>query len=112
MTAHLTMANDETTASPVSFQTQACPDDFFQLPLFPQANLCQIFAEELPASMTYHAKATPQSTKDFYQQQFGQADKESLLKGRIVLEYSNSEKIVIISQDGAGSQVDMLVKSQ
>ena len=89
----------------------ACPDSFFDLPLYPEANLCLVFDQELPASLTYHAKASQDITKDFYKQQLGPALSEEQLKGRIVLQYKGGEQTIIISPDGAGSQVDILVKS-
>lgn len=100
-------ANETTIAS----DTQVCPPEFFQLPLHPQASLCLVFDETLPASLTYHAKADQNSTKTFYTDQLGQAQSEESLKGRIVLQYKNGEQTIVISPDGAGSQVDILVKN-
>lgn len=88
-----------------------CPADFYQLPLFPGAKLCQIFADGMPASMTYHASADQQTTQMFYQKKLGEADNIVLLKGRILMEYADSKQIIVISKDGSGSQVDVLVKS-
>ncbi|MFT5674740.1 MAG: hypothetical protein ACI808_000664 [Paraglaciecola sp.] len=106
------LADDEATVVTDHLTTQTCPDDFFQLPLYPLANLCQIFAEELPASLVYHAKADQETTKAYYLQTLGQAESEDTLKGRIVLQYKNGDHIIIISEDGNGSQVDILVKAQ
>ena len=88
-----------------------CPTDFYTLPLYPNAKYCQLFAKELPASMSYFAVSDQQSAKDFYLKQLGQAEDEKMLKGRIVLQYSSGEKVVVISKDGEGSQIDILVKS-
>jgi hypothetical protein len=111
--AFAAQANDELTAISEGMMTQSCPDDFFELPLFPEASLCQIFADQLqlPASLSYHAKSDQQSTKEFYQQLLGEAESEETLKGRILMQYQNGEKIIIISEDGNGSQVDILVKT-
>lgn len=87
-----------------------CPEQFYDIPLYPNANLCLVFDEALPASLTYHAKAQQQATMDFYAQQLGQAESEQSLKGRIMLQYQNGKHTIIISPDGAGSQVDILVK--
>lgn len=95
---------------PVSVE-QPCPTEFFQLPLFPGAKLCQIFADGMPASIIYHASADQQTTQKFYQQKLGEADKITLLKGRILMEYADSNRIIVISKDGNGSQVDVLIKS-
>jgi len=88
-----------------------CPADFYTLPLYPNAKFCQLFAEELPASMSYFAISDQESAKAFYLEQLGQADDEKMLKGRIVLQYGNGQKVVVISKDGQGSQIDILIKS-
>ena len=49
--------------------------------------------------------------KDFYINQLGQAESEETLRGRIVLQYSNGQQVLIISKDGQGSQIDILIKS-
>jgi hypothetical protein len=91
--------------------TQGCPKDFYSLPLYPNAKFCQLFAEELPASMSYFAISDQQTAKAFYLEQLGQAEDEKMLKGRIVLQYDNGQKVVVISKDGQGSQIDILIKS-
>jgi hypothetical protein len=104
----------ETPAEPVYAVTQhsqSCPEDFYSLPLMSEPQFCQQFSTDLPASMSYHAKSDQYSVKDFYLERMGQAENENTLKGRIVLQYNNGQKIVIISPDGKGSQIDILVKS-
>ncbi|GAC15066.1 hypothetical protein [Aliiglaciecola lipolytica] len=95
----------------VQMTSQTCPTEFYALPLFPKAKMCQIFAPELPASLTYHASTDQQSTQQFYTEKLGQAEQVKALKGRILMEYDGANKIIIISKDGAGTQVDVLVKS-
>ncbi len=90
---------------------QSCPKNFYMLPLYPNAKFCQLFAEELPASMSYFASSDQQTAKAFYVKELGQAETEKMPHGRIVLQYSNGQKIVVISKDGQGSQIDILVKS-
>ena len=89
----------------------SCPEDFHSLPLFPNARFCQLFDSELPASMSYFAISDQQSAKDFYIDKLGQAEDEQLLKGRIVLQYAQGQHVVVISKDGQGSQIDILIKS-
>ena len=55
--------------------------------------------------------SSQQTTKEFYLQQLGQAENEAMLKGRIVLQYSKGQTVIIISKDGQGSQIDILIKS-
>lgn len=105
----LLQAQDLKTETDIS--VQSCPDNFYTLPLYPNAKFCQLFAEELPASMSYFAISDQQTTKAFYIEKLGQAEDEKMLKGRIVLQYSNGQKVVVISKDGQGSQIDILIKS-
>ena len=95
----------------MNVSVQGCPEDFYSLPLYPNAKFCQLFAEELPASMSYFAISDQQAAKAFYLEQLGQAEDEKMLKGRIVLQYANGQKVVVISKDGQGSQIDILIKS-
>ncbi|MFT2091819.1 hypothetical protein [Paraglaciecola sp. 2405UD69-4] len=98
----------ETLAPSVS---QLCPTDFYTLPLYPNPKFCQQFATTLPASLSYFAASAPKATRDFYLTELGEAEDEKILKGRIVLQYADGQKVVVISKDGAGSQIDILVKS-
>ncbi|MFA3792627.1 hypothetical protein AB6T38_16075 [Aliiglaciecola sp. SL4] len=101
-------AQNDVTAQMTS---QACPQEFYSLPLFPDPKMCQVFAPELPASLTYHASTDQQSALGFYTEKLGQADHVKTLKGRIMMQYDDAKKIIILSKDGAGTQVDVLVKS-
>lgn len=96
---------------PSATNSTPCPSSFFDLPLYPLARLCLVFDQQLPASLTYHAKADQDTTKGFYLEQLGQAQSEQSSKGRIVLQYNSGKHTIVISPDGAGSQVDILVKS-
>ena len=64
----------------------------------------------LPGDEKTHT-SDQQTAKAFYLEQLGQAEDEKMLKGRIVLQYDNGQKVVVISKDGQGSQIDILVKS-
>ena len=90
---------------------QDCPEYFYSLPLYPNAKFCQLFAEELPASMSYFAISDQQTAKAFYLEKLGQAEDDKMFNGRIVLQYANGQKVLVISKDGQGSQIDILVKS-
>ena len=101
----------ESLETETTVNVQSCPQNFYALPLYPNAKFCQIFAEQPPASLTYFAISDQQTAKAFYLEQLGQAEDEQMLKGRIVLQYANGQKVVIISKDGQGSQIDILIKS-
>lgn len=98
-----------TNASATSAQTQ-CPADFYQVPLVSSASYCQLFADDLPASMSYYSGMSQQDSKSFYLTTLGQPDRESTEKGRFVLSYQQGQQTIIISADKQGSQIDILVK--
>ncbi|MCF2949501.1 hypothetical protein L0668_15380 [Paraglaciecola aquimarina] len=95
----------------ITMHSEKCPESFYALPVLPQAKFCQQFSADLPASMSYHVNNDQQTAAQFYLEKMGQAQSQETLKGRIVLQYKNGNKIVIISADGNGSQIDILVKS-
>jgi hypothetical protein len=87
-----------------------CPTDFFALPIVNDAKFCQTFAAELPATLSYHANLAIDAAKAFYSEALGVPESDNMIKGRIVLVYQTGKQTVIISPDGQGSQVDILVK--
>lgn len=106
------MLHSAASASTESAPTaQTCPNDFYTLPLYPQASLCQRFDQAMPASLIYHAKTDQNSAQVFYQESLGEPEQAKVANGRIVMQYQNGQKIIVISPDGAGTQVDILVKS-
>lgn len=88
-----------------------CPSEFFGIPLSTEGRVCHIFAPDLPASMSYFIAKQPQVVKAFYLEQYGKPDEILHVKGRFLLEYAKGQRMVIISADGEGSQVDILIKS-
>lgn len=92
-----------------AFNSQACPTEFFQVPIPVGGKLCQIFATDLPASMVLYVPQTPQSVVDFYQNN-DQFQTANASKQRYLIQSKDNNITVIVSADGAGSQVDILVK--
>lgn len=90
-------------------ETQTCPTDFFQVDIPEGGKLCQIFATDLPASMVFFVPQPVQSVVNFYQNnaQFKPAQ-ESLQ--RFIIRSNDNNITVIVSEDGSGTQVDILVK--
>ena len=87
-----------------------CPAEFYQLPLVTSASYCQLFNQELPASLSYFVAASPSAAKAFYVTALGEPQQEFTEKGRIVMLYKSGLQTIIISADKQGSQVDILVK--
>jgi hypothetical protein len=98
---------DNNLSAPIT--DKVCPQFFYQLRLSEDARLCHIFADQLPASLSYHSDHSPAQTQAFYLAQITQPVKVSKVKDRTVIEYKNRNKIIIISKDGTGSQIDILV---
>lgn len=96
----------------VTKHSQSCPENFYALPVLPEAKFCQQFSTNLPASLSYHSTNDQESAIKFYLDKAGRAETQEKSKGRTVLQYKNGQKIVIISDDGQGSQIDILVKSE
>ncbi|MDF2178503.1 hypothetical protein P2G88_09580 [Aliiglaciecola sp. CAU 1673] len=85
-----------------------CPSDFHQLPVMENASYCQLFDDKLPASLSYHANQSPQQALAFYQQLTDISVQTE--KDRQVIRHASGNWLLIISADGEGSQIDMLVK--
>ncbi|MGS2721390.1 hypothetical protein [Paraglaciecola aestuariivivens] len=103
----LAQANEPT----ISQSVELCPESFYNIPLYPEAKFCQLFADTLPASMSYFVGGDQQQARDYFIQQLGQADSVETYHGRIVMQYNQGQQVLIISKDGHGSQIDMLIKS-
>lgn len=90
---------------------ETCPSEFFSVPVYPQSKLCLPFSESLPASMSYHADSHPDAVQDYYVSALGEATSQQQMKGRLVMTFAQGSQTIIISPDGSGSQVDILVKN-
>jgi hypothetical protein len=93
-----------------AYAETSCPADFFQTPLYPDARFCQSFNDKLPATLSYHANSGMDEAADFYLQQLGNPGSDEMLKGRRVLQFEQGQKIVVLSVDGQGTQIDILIK--
>lgn len=87
-----------------------CPQRFHTIPLTENAKFCQQFDDRLPASLSFYSAVTPQAALGFYLEQLDSAQ-QSESKGRQVLQSSEGDWVVVISADGDGSQIDILVKN-
>jgi len=85
-----------------------CPKDFHSIEIHHDAKLCQIFDEGLPATLVYHIKMTPAQAETHFVQ-IDNLSKRSTVRGRTLLSDDEDSKRVIISPDGEGSQIDILV---
>lgn len=93
-----------------AFAMQPCPDAFQQIPLLTGANSCHIFDDSLPASLSYYINQTPQQVLDHYLQTLENVQFRQQPGQRFVLIFQQNKQRLIISPDGPGSQVDILVQ--
>lgn len=95
--------------SPVT--SQSCPAEFYKVKLPVNGKFCQVFAADLPASMIFFV---PQEPSDVVQHYIIQSEVFSIarqVKNRYMLQSADKNTTLIISSDGTGTQVDVLVKN-
>ncbi|MGQ8365290.1 hypothetical protein [Glaciecola sp. 1036] len=92
-------------------ETAHCPSVFNAVNIPQDGKLCQVFAADYPASMIFFVPKTPEEVVSYYQQNesFKNATQ---VKDRFMLQSEDKNTTLIISKDGGGTQVDILVKSQ
>lgn len=90
-------------------QTQECPKSFYTVKLPNNGKLCQVFATELPASMIFFVPQAPSEVLKFFKQGSSEFSTTTQLKQRYMLKSNDKTTTLIISADGKGTQVDVLV---
>lgn len=92
-----------------SIVAQTCPKQFYSVPLPTHASTCHQFNDTLPASMSFYSTFNIEELERFYRTSnlpFSSIQKHL---GRYVLKANEDNIRIIISKDGNGSQVDLLV---
>lgn len=87
----------------------SCPLAFHNVPLTQDAKQCQLFEDDFPASMIYHDTRTPESLIAYYQATNPTFSVHSAFNKRTLLIDQSENLRVVISPDGKGSQIDILV---
>jgi hypothetical protein len=88
-----------------------CPSNFYDVKLPTNGKLCQVFATDLPASMIFFVPQLPEEVIAFYEQDTATFSTTRQVKDRVLLQSEDKNTTLIISTDGSGTQVDVLVKS-
>lgn len=104
-------ADEETKALKAQTYSEVCPAAFYTLPIIPEARFCQQFLGAGSSSLSYHSSYKPADAKAFYLTQLGKAQSQKQHQGRSILKYQQGQHIVVVSKDGEGSQVDILLQS-
>lgn len=109
------IANDRQTKTELnentSIQAQDCPDSFYDISLPSGGKLCQVFAADFPASMIFFVPSPPDQVINFYTNDASIFTSSKQVKDRFMLQSSDKNTTLIISADGDGSQVDVLIKA-
>lgn len=87
---------------------ETCPQQFFDLPVPEKATTCHSFMEQLPAALSFYVPQSPEQVKQFYQNTQIVITQSSKHLGRYVLHANDKQLRIIISEDEAGTQVDLL----
>ncbi|AEP29013.1 hypothetical protein [Brumicola nitratireducens] len=111
-----TFANDEVTNKidanvTVATRSAGCPEDFNKVSIPVNGKMCQIFAADFPASMILFIPQTPEEVIQYYLASSANFVEPKAIKQRTMLKSADNNTTLIISKDGGGTQVDILVKS-
>lgn len=104
----MAIANDGENQNTVP-KSEACPENFSDIKVPRDGKLCQVFATDFPASMIFFVPQTPESVVEYYQQNQQSLVSVRKVKNRTMLQSEDKSTTVIISADGKGTQVDILV---
>lgn len=86
-----------------------CPQNLHNLPVPAHVNTCHSFLDDFPAALSFYSPEAPINLKQFYLDAGVDIAISRQNQGRFILIGQQDQYRIIISQDGAGSQVDLLV---
>ncbi len=95
----------------VKKRSAGCPENFNTVSIPVNGKLCQIFAADFPASMILFIPQTPEEVIQYYLASSNNFVEPKTIKKRTMLKSADNNTTLIISEDGAGTQVDILVMS-
>ena len=95
----------------VAVRSESCPEDFNKVSIPVNGKLCQIFAADFPASMILFIPQSPEEVIKYYLASSASFIEPKKIKQRTMLKSADNNTTLIISKDGGGTQVDILVKS-
>ena len=88
-----------------------CPTEFNQIKIPLDGKLCQIFAADYPASMVMFIPKAPTEVISNYLAAHPELTQTKQIKSRTLLQSKDKNTTLVVSADGQGTQVDILVKS-
>ncbi len=96
----------------VDSAAQTCPEQFHSVNIPETGKLCQIFGSNFPASMIFFVPKPPEVVLNDFTQNSDMFTEAKRSKGRYLLSSKDNNTTIIISHDGQGTQVDVLVKQE
>ena len=87
-----------------------CPAEFSGVTLIDNAKQCQVFSGGLPASIVHFSASDKQTVIDYYTSVIDGLRIDSSFNQHTLLKNSTDSVRVIVSPDGAGNQVDILIQ--
>ena len=87
----------------------SCPTAFFAVSIHKDAKQCQRFDTDMPASLVYFVADTPQSLVAYYLELMPDLSLKGTFNQRVLLVNTQQDVRVVVSPDGDGAQVDILV---
>ena len=94
----------------LSVRAEGCPEKFNQIDIPINGKLCQIFAADFPASMILFVPQSPEEVVEYYLSSSINFIEPKVIKQRTMMKSADNNATLIISKDGGGTQVDILVK--
>ena len=94
----------------LSVRAEGCPEKFNQIDIPINGKLCQIFAADFPASMILFVPQSPEEVVEYYLSSSVNFIEPKVIKQRTMMKSADNNATLIISKDGGGTQVDILVK--
>ena len=106
MSAH---ANETPKSESSQPETSACPSEFYDVPMPKNAKQCQPFDADFPASMVFFIAASPDKIVANYLAEMPELALKGNHNNRVLMVNSKQNIRIIVSPDGEGAQVDILV---
>ncbi len=105
------MATDSMATTPPESQPEisSCPAAFFAVKVHEDAKQCQPFDTDMPASMVYFIADTPDAIVAYYLALMPDLSLKGEHNQRVLLVNDAQNVRVVVSPDGEGAQVDILV---
>jgi hypothetical protein len=105
----LSMSAQATSAPESQPKITSCPKSFYAVKIHEEARQCQRFDANMPASMVYFVNDSTDALVAFYLALMPNLHLKGEHNARILLSNDAGDVRVVVSPDGEGAQIDILV---